>query len=92
LTLALGLSTPPVLAQLAPTTKVETSRIASGYYAQRRQAITEQVRPKDGYQTRLVLGVLKMDPFGVLFAFGLAMVVCGLVYRTPIPGSALLHR
>jgi MFS superfamily sulfate permease-like transporter len=31
------------------------------------------------------LGVLKMDPFGVLFAFGLAMVVCGLVYRTPIP-------
>lgn len=26
-----------------------------------------------------------MDPFGVLLAFGLAMVACGLVYRTPIP-------
>jgi MFS superfamily sulfate permease-like transporter len=26
-----------------------------------------------------------MDPFGVLFAFGLAMIVCGFVYRTPIP-------
>src|SRR5262249_25744337 len=31
------------------------------------------------------VGVLKMDPCGVLFSFGLAMVVCGLVYRTPIP-------
>jgi Molybdate transporter of MFS superfamily len=31
------------------------------------------------------LGVLKMDPFGVLLAFGTAMVVCGFVYRTPIP-------
>src|SRR6187397_3139349 len=31
------------------------------------------------------LGVLKMDPFGVLLAFGLAMIVCGFVYRTPIP-------
>jgi predicted benzoate:H+ symporter BenE len=31
------------------------------------------------------LAVLKMDPTGVLFAFGLAMVVCGFVYRTPIP-------
>jgi MFS superfamily sulfate permease-like transporter len=31
------------------------------------------------------LAVLKMDPAGVLFAFGLAMVVCGFVYRTPIP-------
>ena len=31
------------------------------------------------------LAVLKMDPFGVLFAFGVAMVVCGLVYKTPIP-------
>jgi predicted benzoate:H+ symporter BenE len=31
------------------------------------------------------LAVLKMDPFGVLFAFGIAMVVCGLLYRTPIP-------
>src|SRR5882724_3321301 len=31
------------------------------------------------------LSVLKMDPFGVLLAFGTAMVVCGFVYRTPIP-------
>jgi MFS superfamily sulfate permease-like transporter len=31
------------------------------------------------------IGVLKMDPLGVLFAFGLTMIVCGLVYRTPIP-------
>jgi MFS superfamily sulfate permease-like transporter len=31
------------------------------------------------------IGVLRMDPYGVLLAFGLAMVVCGFVYRTPIP-------
>jgi hypothetical protein len=31
------------------------------------------------------VGVLRMDPFGVLLAFGVAMIVCGLVYRTPIP-------
>src|SRR5262245_23651209 len=31
------------------------------------------------------LAVLKMDPGGVLFGVGIAMVVCGLVYRTPIP-------
>jgi hypothetical protein len=31
------------------------------------------------------LAVLKMDPFGVLFAFGVAMLVCGFVYRTPMP-------
>jgi len=31
------------------------------------------------------IGVLKMDPFGVLLAFGLSMVVCGFVYHTPIP-------
>jgi MFS superfamily sulfate permease-like transporter len=31
------------------------------------------------------ISVLKMDPLGVLFAFGLAMIVCGFVYRTPIP-------
>jgi hypothetical protein len=31
------------------------------------------------------IGVLRMDPFGVLLAFGLAMLVCGLVYCTPIP-------
>lgn len=31
------------------------------------------------------IGVLKMDPFGVLFAFGIAMVVCGAYYKTPFP-------
>lgn len=31
------------------------------------------------------LGVLKMDPFGVLFAFGAAMIICGAYYKTPIP-------
>jgi MFS superfamily sulfate permease-like transporter len=31
------------------------------------------------------VGVLKLDPFGVLFAFGLSMLVCGLDYRTPFP-------
>ena len=31
------------------------------------------------------IGILKMDPFGILLAFGLAMVVCGITYRTPIP-------
>ncbi|HEY7645224.1 MAG TPA: putative sulfate/molybdate transporter [Hyphomicrobiales bacterium] len=31
------------------------------------------------------ISVLQMDPYGVLLAFGAAMVVCGVVYRTPIP-------
>jgi MFS superfamily sulfate permease-like transporter len=31
------------------------------------------------------LAVLKMDASGVLFAFGISMLVCGFVYRTPIP-------
>src|SRR3977135_375957 len=31
------------------------------------------------------ISVLKMDPFGVLLAFGLSMIVCGFVYRMPIP-------
>jgi MFS superfamily sulfate permease-like transporter len=31
------------------------------------------------------ISVLKMDPFGVLLAFGISMVVCGVIYRTPIP-------
>lgn len=29
--------------------------------------------------------LLKMDPFGVLFAFGVAKIVSGLYYRTPFP-------
>jgi len=31
------------------------------------------------------VSVLKMDPVGVLLAFGLALVACGVVYRTPMP-------
>lgn len=31
------------------------------------------------------VGVLKMDPVGILLAFGIALVACGLVYRTPMP-------
>jgi len=31
------------------------------------------------------VAVLKIDPFGVLFAFGAAMLACGLYYRTPFP-------
>ncbi|HEX3603403.1 MAG TPA: putative sulfate/molybdate transporter [Steroidobacteraceae bacterium] len=29
--------------------------------------------------------VLKMDPFGILFAFGTAMLACGAYYKTPFP-------
>src|SRR6204780_3859572 len=31
------------------------------------------------------IAVVKMDPFGILFSFGLALVVSGLRYRTPFP-------
>ncbi len=31
------------------------------------------------------LSMLSLDPFGVLFSFGAAMIICGLVYRTPFP-------
>jgi hypothetical protein len=31
------------------------------------------------------IAVVKVDPFGILFSFGLAMIVCGLYYRTPFP-------
>jgi MFS superfamily sulfate permease-like transporter len=31
------------------------------------------------------IGVLGVDPHGMLFAFGIAGIVCGLVYRTPFP-------
>jgi MFS superfamily sulfate permease-like transporter len=31
------------------------------------------------------IAVLKMDPFGILFAFGAALMICGLYYKTPIP-------
>lgn len=29
--------------------------------------------------------VVKVDPCGMLFSFGAAMVICGLIYRTPFP-------
>src|SRR5579871_1048715 len=31
------------------------------------------------------IAVVKVDPFGILFSFGIAMVACGLYYRTPFP-------
>lgn len=31
------------------------------------------------------LATLKMDPFGILFSFGVAMIACGLYYKTPFP-------
>ena len=31
------------------------------------------------------IGVLGVDPHGMLFAFGVAGIVCGVVYRTPFP-------
>jgi MFS superfamily sulfate permease-like transporter len=31
------------------------------------------------------IAVLKMDPFGILFAFGAALLICGLYYKTPFP-------
>jgi MFS superfamily sulfate permease-like transporter len=31
------------------------------------------------------IAVVKVDPFSVLLAFGAAMVICGLYYRTPFP-------
>ena len=31
------------------------------------------------------ISMVGMDPFGILFAFGFALIVCGLYYRTPMP-------
>lgn len=31
------------------------------------------------------LSVLRLDPFGVLFGFGVSMIVCGWYYKTPFP-------
>jgi MFS superfamily sulfate permease-like transporter len=31
------------------------------------------------------LSMLGLDPFGVLFSFGVALIICGLIYRTPFP-------
>src|ERR1700743_2521822 len=31
------------------------------------------------------IAVLKIEPFGILFSFGSAMLICGLYYKTPFP-------
>jgi len=31
------------------------------------------------------VSVLEMDPVGILLAFGIALIACGLAYRTPMP-------
>jgi MFS superfamily sulfate permease-like transporter len=31
------------------------------------------------------IAVVRVDPFGILASFGIAMVVCGLLYKTPFP-------
>jgi hypothetical protein len=31
------------------------------------------------------IAVLKIDPFGILFSFGTALLICGLYYKTPFP-------
>jgi MFS superfamily sulfate permease-like transporter len=31
------------------------------------------------------IAVLKIDPFGILFTFGAAMLICGVYYKTPFP-------
>jgi hypothetical protein len=31
------------------------------------------------------IGMVGMDPFGMLFAFGISLIVCGAYYRTPMP-------
>lgn len=31
------------------------------------------------------IAVLKMDPFGILFSFGAALVICGVYFKTPFP-------
>jgi MFS superfamily sulfate permease-like transporter len=31
------------------------------------------------------IGMVGMDPFGILFAFGVSLIVCGVYFRTPMP-------
>jgi len=31
------------------------------------------------------IGMVGMDPYGILFAFGVSLIVCGAYYRTPMP-------
>jgi len=35
------------------------------------------------------MAVVRVDPFGILFSFGSAMVACGLYYRTPFPAQPM---
>ncbi|KAB2916398.1 MAG: hypothetical protein F9K29_11695 [Hyphomicrobiaceae bacterium] len=65
--LALASGAAPMPAHAA-SARVETGRIANGDYGERRQAVDEQVRPKEGYQTRLVLGdiVPRMVAHGIV--------------------------
>lgn len=67
-TLALALSALLAPAYAAPVAKVETGRVANGDYGQRRDAIGEQLRPKEGFQTKLVLGVVvpRMVSHGII--------------------------
>jgi hypothetical protein len=67
-TLALALSALPISAHAAPVATAETGRVANGDYAQRREGVGEQVRPKEGYQTKLVLGdvVVRMVSQGII--------------------------
>ncbi|NJO23992.1 MAG: hypothetical protein HC868_15040 [Sphingomonadales bacterium] len=65
---ALALSALLFPAHSASPAKVETGRVANSDYAQRRQDVGEQVRPKEGYQTKLVLGdiVPRMAAHGII--------------------------
>lgn len=35
------------------------------------------------------IAVLKVDPFGILFSFGAALLACGLYYKTPFPAQPM---
>ncbi len=67
-TLALALSALLAPAYAAPVAKVESGRGANGDYGQRRDAIGEQLRPKEGFQTKPVLGdvVPRMVSHGII--------------------------
>ena len=67
-TLALALSALLAPAYAASVAEVETGRVANGDYGQRRDAIGEQLRPKEGFQTKLVFGdvVPRMVSHGII--------------------------
>lgn len=66
--LALALSISQFPAYSASNQRVETGRAAKVDYAQRIQAVTNQVQPKTGYQTKLALGdvVPRMVSLGII--------------------------